>query len=387
MYPVKPKNGRLFYRGMWLALFGFGLTWIASGVANIVITKLQYKKAAPQSVKQLTGLLGYLQYRPEATQGEDLPRGGRRWVDVGLGDTARAIRANCEQRQSAHVLAFTWVIAPHPDCMALIASEEHKRFVGELTERAIAGLFEARAMPVPEYAYLYHTRETEDLSAPGQLNPHTHIILAGTYEDPLEGRQPYYMNKSRKRGEDHPDLFWKVAETEMNHLMDQYVGLDWPERLEQVAAERAQDTQSRQDQVIQERLAEMVRIADSTTFQRDAPAPDCWGESQDGQLWRGWITARPSGSDRHEVGVYWQTNDLLANLADTFEPLLTDLAENQLQVGKRQFLEVLAREPTNGITTLRDYAAELQSISAEHSRSEAAQSVDDDFSIGMEWSL
>jgi|GEM_PF-310421 len=374
----------------WVMLFGvISLLnrWLATCAVVRVITKLQYKKAGPASVKQLKGLLGYLQHRRDAADGDDLPRSGRRWTNMGLGSSTKEIQANCEQQQSPHVLAFTWVVAPNADCMALIDPVDHKRFVSELTERSVEGLFEARDMPVPDYSYVYHVRETEDQHAPHRLNPHAHIILAGTYDDPLEGPQPYYMNKSRKRGEDHPDLFWKVAESAMDQLMERYVGLDWPERLEALLAEREKDAQDLRDYEIQKRLTEIERVADSALVQRVERAPDCWGESRAGLLWRGWVAVRPSELDRYDVGVQWQADDLLLNAEDTFEPLLTDLAEAAAQERKRQLLEALAREPTEGIGVLRERATELQPALPEQPTADTARSVDDSFSIGMDWSL
>ena len=374
----------------WVVMLGvIGLLnrWLATCAVIHVITKLQYKKAGPASMKQLTGLLGYLQHRRDVADGDDLPRTGRRWTNVGLGNSTKEIRANCQQQQSPHVLAFTWVVAPNTDCIALIEPTDHKRFVSELTERSVEGLFEARDMPVPDYSYIYHVRETEDQHAPHRLNPHAHIILAGTYNDPLEGVQPYYMNKSRKRGEDHPDLFWKVAESAMDQLMERYVGLDWPKRLEALLAEREKEAQDLRDYEIQQRLTELVHSADSALLQHVERAPDCWGESQAGLLWRGWVAVHPTGSERHEVGVHWQADDLLANPEDTFEPLLTDLSDADAQERKRQLLEALAREPTKGIEVLYERAAELQPALPEQSTPGVAGRVDDDFSIGMDWSL
>ena len=126
--------------------------WLATCAVIRVITKLQYKKAGPASAKQLIGLLGYLQHRRDAGDSDDLARSGRRWTNVGLGSSSKEIRANCEQQQSAHVLAFTWVMAPNADCMTLVDPADHKRFVAELTERSVEGLFEARDMPVPDYS-------------------------------------------------------------------------------------------------------------------------------------------------------------------------------------------------------------------------------------------
>jgi len=54
---------------------------------------------------------------------------------------------------------------------------------------------------------------------------------------------------------------------------------------------------------------------------------------------------------------------------------------------KRQLLEALARESTEGIGVLRERAAELQPALPEQPTVDTARSVDDSFSIGMDWSL
>src|SRR5579859_125282 len=350
--------GRLTIR---LGVFGTLLGLVIPLAVTSVITKLQYKKADSYGAKQLKGLLGYLQHRREAPVFADLPRGGRRWVDCGLGGTFKAIQANCERLRSDHVLAFTWVIAPNPDCIALLDPRHHQRFVSELTERTLDSFFEARGMPTPEYAYIHHTRETEDATAPGRLHPHSHIVLAGSYEDHLSGqRQPYYMNKSRTKGEDHPDLLWQTAQAEMGQLLERYVGQDWAKHLEQLVAEREQAAQAIQEQAIQERLAELVHVADSATLQQAAPVPDCWGESEDGLLWRGWLVMRSTASDQHMIGVHWQADDLLAGAEDNFELLLTDLDAKEAALYQRELRNALSQEPGRGIAFVRSMAEAFQ---------------------------
>ncbi|MHB8627000.1 MAG: hypothetical protein ACYDBJ_06160 [Aggregatilineales bacterium] len=363
--------------------------WAIAFSSFSVITKLQYKQATPHGAQQLKGLLGYLQHRREAAEVADLPRSGRRWVDRGLGGTFKAIQANCKRLQSQHVLAFTWVIAPNPDCMALVDPSYQQRFVAELTERALDDLFEARGMPTPEYAYIHHTRETEDPTAPGRLHPHAHIILAGSYEDALTGqRQPYYMNKSRKKGEDHPDLFWKAAQTEMEQLLERYVGLDWSQRLEQLVAEREQAAHTIQAQEVDRRLAELAQVTASATLQPAEFLPDCWGETADGQLWRGWVDYWPIGAEQHAVGIYWQADDLLANADDTFEPLFTEPDELQARAGKLELLLALLRDPDRGVEALREAAARLQpEPPALPPQAPARTEAGPDQSFSLDWSL
>lgn len=363
--------------------------WVAVPASFSVITKLQYKQATPHGARQLKGLLGYLQHRQEAAEVGDLPRSGRRWVDRGLGGTFKAIRANCARLQSPHVLAFTWVIAPNPDCMALLDPHDHQRFVGELTERALDSFFEARGLPTPEYAYIHHTRETEDTTAPGRLHPHAHIVLAGSYADALTGqRQPYYMNKSRTKGEDHPDLLWQSAQIEMEQLLERYVGLDWSKRLEQLITDREQATHAVQAQEVDRRLAELAQVTASATLQPAEFRPDCWGETADGQLWRGWVDYRSLGTQQHAVGIYWQADDLLANADDTFEPLLIEPGELQAMAGKLELLIALMRDPDRGVEALREAAARLQpEPPALPPQTPARAEAGPDQSLSLEWSL
>lgn len=353
-----------------------------------VITKLQYKKATAHGAKQLKGLLGYLQHRKEAPEIGNLTRGGRRWIDRGAGGTSKEIQATCERLQSPHVFAFTWVINPNPDCMALVDPEDRNRFISELTEGSVEGMFEARGMPPPEYAYIKHNRETEDLTAPHRLNPHSHIILVGTYDDPIAGRHSYYMNKSQKKGEDHPDLFWKTAEAEMERLMERYVGRDWPDHLEALIAERERAAQAAQEQEVQARFAEIVHVVASATLQLADPVPDCWGEDDDGLLWRGWVTTRPHDPHHQEVGIHWQADDLLATPEDTFEILLADLDEDDARMRKQQLLEALEHDSGQPVDVLRQTAAGFYPQEPDLSVQEPSPGSDEaDVSMDMDWSL
>ena len=314
------------------------LGWLTTTFYS-VITKTQYKPATAHGAKQLKGLLGYLQHRREAPEFDHLPRNGRRWIGRGLGSGPMEIHANCVASQSMHVSAFTMVIAPNADCMALVAPEDRQTFMTELVDQSLGGLFAARDMPVPNYAFVQHLRETEDPTAPGRLNPHAHVILSGTYADALTGEpKAWYMNN--KKREDHLSMFWESAQNQMDTLMSRYVGLDWQERVEQLIAEREEIARLAQEAAEQAKLDELMQLADSVVLQAELLAPDCWGVGIDDMPMRGWLTTRPT-QDGHAVGIYWQPDDLLADADDLFETLFTEddpaEAEHATQLLRKEF--------------------------------------------------
>jgi hypothetical protein len=92
------------------------------------------------------------------------------------------------------VQAFFLVINPHPELMALVDKADQEVFVKTLTERSLDAFFTGRGLAVPEYSYAYHLRAT--LDAARRDNPHTHVILPGTYDSWADGgRLPLYMNR------------------------------------------------------------------------------------------------------------------------------------------------------------------------------------------------
>jgi hypothetical protein len=67
----------------------------------------------------------------------------------------------CDQLQSKHVLAWTWVVSPAPDLMALVPESERRQLVCDLTEYIVEDYYLQRGFDIPEYSYVLHDRETD----------------------------------------------------------------------------------------------------------------------------------------------------------------------------------------------------------------------------------
>jgi hypothetical protein len=194
----------------------------------IIVTDFAYKgpkrKGRGTGHQGLRATLKYLQYRDNrdlhVQQGENVER----WVDHGLGQHYRAIFENCDKLHSKHVLAWTWVISPAPDLMALVPVEQRRDLVLDLTERIVEDYYTSRGFDVPEYSYVLHNRltESEDGSEPMQ-HLHTHVVLPGTA--PLAGtdRQAVYNNKEKG----HDALFRDIASRHFGEALDRLVGPEW----------------------------------------------------------------------------------------------------------------------------------------------------------------
>ena len=62
-------------------------------------------------------------------------------------------------------------------------------------------------------AFVTHHRDTDGEEQPGQHNPHTHIVLPGTYYDADEGRRrPLYF--SRNKHVNHIDMLHNITRAE-----------------------------------------------------------------------------------------------------------------------------------------------------------------------------
>ncbi|MBK8027001.1 MAG: hypothetical protein IPK19_37850 [Chloroflexi bacterium] len=82
-----------------------------------------------------------------------------------------------------------------------------------------------------EYSYVLHHRQTTDEQEPGRHNPHTHVVLPGTfYDEGLGERTPLYF--SRNRSIDHIALLHDLTEQQMEVQMERYVGRDWERRVD-----------------------------------------------------------------------------------------------------------------------------------------------------------
>jgi hypothetical protein len=192
-------------------------------------------------------LLGYLTYRDSRDQGAKMVAGQERWVDHGMGGSVAAIVQRCDDLRSQHVLTFSLVVNPNPQLVAMIPHEQRDQFVRELTERTVDGFFEARGLDTGcEYSYVLHHRESDDPQAPGQHNPHTHVVLPGTVWSEEHGeRINLYFSQSKKVN--HIEMLHDVTEQHLADMLDHYVGLDWERRydaLETLREEQRQITQT-----------------------------------------------------------------------------------------------------------------------------------------------
>ncbi len=194
----------------------------------IIVTDFAYKgpkrKGRGTGHKGLRSTLKYLQFRDNRDQHLRQDDDAERWVDHGLGQHYRAIFEQCDRLQSKHVLAWTWVISPAPDLMALMPEEERRDLVLDLTEHIVEDYYTARGFDVPEYSYVLHDRLTEpdDGSEPLQ-QLHTHVVLPGTAPLPGVDRAPVYNNKERG----HDALFRDIASRHFGAALDRIVGPEW----------------------------------------------------------------------------------------------------------------------------------------------------------------
>jgi hypothetical protein len=207
----------------------------------MVVANVKYKKPTFEDGKRQKGLLRYLTYR-DGHDGHIRQAGGiERWHDLGLGRTLQEVAQRCEAYKGEHVLAWTLVFNSNPELMHMVAPEQRERFVCELTERALADFFETRGIEGGvEVSYVLHHRNSENPEAPGLHDPHTHLILPGTYFDEDTGQRENLFF-SRRQHENHIELLHQVTEHTMVDLMDRYVGLEWERRFDALEAVRAQE--------------------------------------------------------------------------------------------------------------------------------------------------
>src|SRR5450432_2006694 len=172
-------------------------------------------------ISHLRGKLRYFQYRNDKTDHVAHQRGKprpERWRDMGLGSNYGEILKACQELQSKDVLAWTWVVSPAPDLMALVPDAQRRDLVRNLTESIVTQYYEARELDVPAYSYVLHDRDTKE----GEQQLHTHVVLPGTVET-LLGREPFYNNKK----EGHVELFNRIADKQFELALDKTIGLDW----------------------------------------------------------------------------------------------------------------------------------------------------------------
>ncbi|MBK8027752.1 MAG: hypothetical protein IPK19_41820 [Chloroflexi bacterium] len=192
----------------------------------IVIASLAYKgtkhKGRGTGRPALKALLKYFQYRDRENNRRARAHRIERWQDHGLGRHYSEILRQCEALQSKHVLAWTWVISPAPDLMALVPAPERRDLLCDLTERVVEDYHTARGLDVPEYSFVLHSARTRPKDGePARDHLHTHVVLPGTAPSSAE-RLPVYNNADKG----HDRLFREVAAQRFAEMLDDR-GIDW----------------------------------------------------------------------------------------------------------------------------------------------------------------
>jgi len=187
-----------------------------------IVADLKYKSPKQRGhgsgAKGLRNGLKYFQFREDYNTKASPDRLRDRWQDRGLGAHYREVFANCQRLKSQHVLAWTWVISPAPDLMALVPQGKRRRLVMDVTERIVEAYYDARGFQTPPYAYVLHDRLTKE----GEQQLHTHVILPGLAPT-VGGWEPMYINK--RQG--HDELFNAIAHGEFEQALDRTIGPEW----------------------------------------------------------------------------------------------------------------------------------------------------------------
>jgi hypothetical protein len=207
----------------------------------IIVADFAYKgvkrKGRGTGPQGLRATLKYLQYRDTHNNHLAQSRKYERWRDRGLGVHYGEIFKNCETLQSKHVLAWTWVISPAPDLMALVPENQRRRLVCDLTERVVEEYYNERGFDTPEYAYVLHRRMTEAQAGEDSMEQlHTHVILPGTAPSSAD-RLAVYNNS--KKG--HDVLFRDIASRHFAEALDEIVGPAWRKLREEPEQKRRLD--------------------------------------------------------------------------------------------------------------------------------------------------
>lgn len=188
----------------------------------IIVADLKYKspkrRGRGTGHKGLHSTLKYIQYREDHNTKADADKLRDRWQDLGLGAHYREIFEVCDRLKSKHVLAWTWVVSPAPDLMALVPQDKRRDVVMDVTERVVEAYYEARNYQAPPYSYVLHDRLTDE----GEQQLHTHVILPGLAPT-IEGWEPLYINQREK----HDELFNNIAREEFEQALDRTIGPEW----------------------------------------------------------------------------------------------------------------------------------------------------------------
>jgi hypothetical protein len=308
---------------------------------QMCVANVQYKKPSADGAKQSKNLLRYLTYRESRDEAARHVAGRERWVDHGMGGSVAEIAQRCDDLKSEHVLTFSLVMNPNPDLMAMVAPEDREQFVRELTESVVNGFFDERGLDTGvEFSYVLHHRWADDPQAPGLHDPHTHIVLPGTVYDEEHGqRVPLFFSRNRKVN--HIEMLHDVTERTMAEQMEHYVGPDWEQRYNELAAVHEQERQIVADE------PHSVMIDDK------------------GTNWDVWCGTRRTDEQQTAVGFYrWYaaaTEDDPDPLRLEFRPLVVGLPHEQAAFFARAF----AQEMNGEMDKLKELAGLLNGMNAE----------------------
>lgn len=271
---------------------------------QMCVTNVKYKKPTQNEAKRMKNLLKYLTYRDSRDDYVPQVSGMERWVDHGMGKSVTQIANTCEGYQSDHVLLFSLVVNPNPDLIHMVPHEQREAFVRQLTERTVEGFFDARGIDTGvEYSFVTHHRNTDGEQSPNQHDPHTHVVLPGTYYDADEGRRkPLYF--SRNREVNHIDLLHDITQEKMAELMDRHAGRDWEQRYDELVAIREQQ--------------EQVAVTE--------PAHGLWEGSP---VWAG---IRRTDDDISAAGIYSFFENREGKTSLQFRPLVPDLNHEEAEI-------------------------------------------------------
>lgn len=286
---------------------------------QLCVANVKYKKPSSHEGKRMNNLLKYLTYRESRTEKARHAGGRERWMDHGLGRSVAEIAERCEAYRSEHVLMFSLVLNPNTDLIRMVAPEDREPFVKQLTENTMTDFFDARGIDTGvEWSGVLHHRFTDGGEAPGQHNPHTHIVLPGTYYDADEGRRvPLYF--SQKRDVNHIDLLHAVTEHNMATLMDRYAGPDWEQRYDELSAVRE---------------AQQADVLDEDTH----------GLWENEPVWAG---VRRTDESTSAAGVYGYFKDREGRTSLQFRPVMADLSHEEAEIAAellKRRLEADARD-------------------------------------------
>lgn len=283
------------------------------------VSNVKYKKPTQQEGKRMKNLLKYLTYRESRDEKARHAGGQERWMNHGMGKSATEIAERCEAYQSEHVLLFSVVINPNADLIRMVPPENREQFVKQLTERTMNNFFDARGIDTGvEWSSVFHHRMTDGEEAPGQHNPHTHIVLPGTYYDADEGRRkPLYF--SRNKNVNHIEMLHEVTQTNMVDLMDRYAGREWEQRYDELTAIREQQ--------------EQVAIIEE--------AHGMWGGDA---VWAG---VRRTDENTSAAGFYGYFEDREGRLKLQFRPLMPDLEHQEAELAAEHLKELLQEDAKN----------------------------------------